>query len=94
MQFIAAGALARKATETAKRFPFAILSAVTATTAAVLLVNSQSNSALSHLLMAGMLGLPLVTALELMAKRHAQSGGARFAIQAAGPAALLGPSRP
>ncbi len=88
MQCIAIMALARQATETAKRFPFAMLAAATATTAAVWLVESRSATAQSHLLMAAVLGLPLLTALELLAEQRAPGGLARFAIPAVGLAAL------
>ncbi len=88
MKFSAIQTLARQAAETATRFPFTMLSAAVATTAAVLLVASRSSPPLSHLVMAALLGLPLLTALELVAERRTPSGAARFAIPAVGLAAL------
>lgn len=74
--------------EAARRFPLVLASALLAATAAALLVGArESDSALSRLLMAGALGIPLLLALALTAERCPRPRG--LLLQALGAAALV-----
>ncbi|HEY2954085.1 MAG TPA: DUF4153 domain-containing protein [Candidatus Eisenbacteria bacterium] len=74
-----------------RRFPFAILSAGAGAAAAVILIDvnsSQRLAALYDLILAALLGIPLFTALPLVAERRRWPRATSLAVQAAGALVL------
>jgi hypothetical protein len=85
------GAVLDVALATAKRFPLVLAAAFLAATSAILNFEDIGPDALhGRLLAAATLGLPLLTALTLLAERFPQRLGARTAIRLVGVAALAG----
>lgn len=73
----------------ARRFPLVLTSALVATAAGMLLIDSPADDALlERFLYVGTLGLPLFVALTLLAERRRWSGGPLVAVRLAGVLAL------
>jgi len=85
------GAVLDVALATVKRFPLTLAAAFLAATSAILNFEDIGPDALhGRLLAAATLGLPLLTALTLLAERFPRRLGARIAIRLVGVAALAG----
>jgi uncharacterized protein DUF4153 len=83
MRFLSIENLAAQARDAARRFAFVLLSAATATGAAIALIDHNDSMAVIRVLLPALLGLPAFTALVTWSERASWSAKARAGSQAA-----------